>query len=180
MGTPVNISSPFTILEGNIPNMTTFKTSFTRTEEAINFTDATPLSVTLIGQFPYKPTPSSVLYRLCKTMISGHSFNVQVFKSDCLIFINQTCRQFMRKVFSLARNSFMDQGNSVQCLISILSAFCASGQYPLRPFQFLFRLTKELGWRYCEPSDVTRKDLRPRSIPIAPPSVLGFSHPLRD
>ena len=78
-----------------------------------------------------KLTPADIGNRLCKMMISEHSFYIQVFYAHYLVFVSELKRPFMQEVFSDIDYFFMLDGNSDSRLASIAGSLLLAGKLPL-------------------------------------------------
>jgi len=105
----------------------------------------------LVGRELHKLIPRYVANASIKFMaknisvIAHHVFDVEFFKGDYLIFINNFTRKFMSKISSFVINLFMNIGKLFALLFSIRSTFIGLAQSSLG-FGKFFPISLEKAW----------------------------------
>ena len=87
-----------------------------------------------------KLTPADIGNRLCKMMISEHSFYIQVFYAHYLVFVSELKRLFIQEILADIGDFFMLDSESDPLLAIIGRSFLLTGKLSLFTDEFLFVL----------------------------------------
>ena len=102
-------------------------------------------TLSLLHRVNYQLSPRSIGYALGEAVIPGHSFDVQVLKTDDVVFVEQSMAQLMAKVSAFIGNPFVDTGDDL-ALSGILGSFLFGLTKPPLGFgEGLLFLTEETG-----------------------------------
>ena len=90
-----------------------------RRVEGIHFQQFAAVQFRLVRKLAEKLTPTYIGNRLCKSVIPKHSFDIQVFHGNRLVFTSKPCGQFVQEVLANVCDAFMDTGDADTSVLSI-------------------------------------------------------------
>lgn len=98
-----------TVREGFINERTATGASF-GCISGVNQYHASTSVFSFVGDELYQLEPGGISDGFSQTVVMKHSFDIQLFKSDCAIFINQSTAEFMSEVLSPVSYPLVDVG----------------------------------------------------------------------
>ena len=97
------------------------------------------------GEFTEKFRPGCVMNALRKTMVMGHTIDVQIFNGYHTKPINDLAAFLMREIIPTELNPLMDTGYNLTVFPSLLRAFCQFRMLPLYSCELFFFLAEKAG-----------------------------------